>query len=62
MVHYITGGRQILVMMICIGHGLGVLATMGIQLHEEKYWFGNEASLDDNKPGETGSTRGAHTT
>jgi hypothetical protein len=46
----------------CIGHGLGVLATMGIQLHEERYWLGNGASIDDNEPGEMGSTRVAHTT
>ena len=61
MVHYI-GGEQTVVMVICIGHGLDVLATMGIQLHEERYWLGNGASLDDNKPGEMGSTRVAHTT
>jgi hypothetical protein len=36
MVHYIGSG-QIVVMVICVGHGLGVLATMGIQLHEEMY-------------------------
>jgi hypothetical protein len=61
MVHYIGSG-QIVVMVICNGHGLGVLAKMGIQLHKEMYWLGNVASLDDNKPGEMGSTRVAHTT
>jgi len=49
-------------MVICTRHGLGVLAAMGIQLHEEMYWLGNGASLDDNKPGKMGSTRAAHTT
>jgi len=47
MVHYIGVG-QIVVMVISFGHGLGELATMGIQLHEEMYWLGNRASLDDN--------------
>jgi len=61
MVHYIGVG-QIVVMVISFGHGLGELATMGIQLHEEMYWLGNRASLDDNKPGEMGSTRVVHTT
>jgi hypothetical protein len=36
MVHYIGGG-PIMVMVICTGQGLGVLARMGIQLHEEMY-------------------------
>ena len=42
MVQYIGGG-PIVVMVIHIGHGLGVLATAVIQLHEEMYWLGNGA-------------------
>lgn len=36
MVYYIGSG-QIVVMVTCTGHGLGVRTTMGIHLHEEMY-------------------------